>query len=265
MGQWRLSTNVPGSVTLSTPRPQTRLESAPVSPLVVIAAGALALSAGFGVLLSYGSRYRVGRLLAATPRVSVEEALALAAAGQRRYVRVDGRLDSETDFPDEHQRPLVYRRRRLQLRQRGQWRSVDDSLEAVPFELRDGLSAIGIDHDALDHGLVVLPRESQGTAGEIPEHLPAGTAPGTPARMRIDQISSVEHAVVLGVPVEAGGAPKLTAGLGRPLVLTTLEIPEAIRILGGGRLRPAAAAVLLGAGLGLLALGLPWALVTMLR
>ncbi len=238
---------------------------ASVSPLLVIAAGAAAVAAGIGVLLSFGSRYRVGRLLAATPRVTVDEAVGLAASGARRYVRVDGRLDSAEDFPDEHQAPLVYRRRRLQLRQRGTWRSLDEQLEAVPFEVREGLSGIAIDHAALAEGLVVLPRESAGTAAEIPDRMPPGTPPGTPARMRVEQISSVEHAIVLGVPVQVGGATQLTAGLGRPLVLTTLEVPEAIRVLGGGRRRSAIAAVSLATGLVLLTAGLLWAVLSIVR
>jgi hypothetical protein len=236
-----------------------------VSPLLLIAAGAAALIAAVGVLLSYGSRYRVGRLLAATPKVTVDEALDLATSGTRRYVRVDGRLDSETDFEDEHHQPLVYRRRRLELRRAGKWRSLDDSLEVVPFELREGLSGIRIDHEALDRGLVVLPRESRGTAAEIPEHVPPGTPPGTPARMRIEQVSNIEHAIVLGVPTQVSGSPALTAGLGRPLVLTTLEIPEAMRILGGGRNRPIAVLSLLGLGGVLVVLGLLWAFITSLR
>jgi hypothetical protein len=236
-----------------------------VTPLVVVAAGALALVAGAGVLLSFGGRYRVGRLLAATPKVDLDEAIRLAEAGPTRYVRVDGRLDSEEDFPDEHQRPLVYRRRRLELRQRGRWRSIDEHLEAVPFEIREGLNGIAIDHAALAQGLVVLPRESSGTAADVPERLPPGTPPQTPVRMRVEQISSVEHAVVLGVPGRGPDGPQLTAGTGRPLILTTLEIPEAMRVLGGGRGRPLLAMLLLGGGLALLAIGLFWALVSALR
>jgi hypothetical protein len=236
-----------------------------VNPLLLVAAGVAALIAAVGLLLSYGSRYRVGRLLAATPKVSVDEALAIAASDTKRYVRVDGRLDSETDFEDEHHQPLVYRRRRLQLRRRGQWRSLDDALEVVPFEIREGLSGIGIDHAVLDHGLVVLPRESMGTAGDIPQYVPAGTSPGTPARMRIEQVSNIEHAIVLGVPTQVGGSAQMTAGLGRPLVLTTLEIPEAMRILGGGRGRPAAVLALLGLGGVLIAVGALWAVANALR
>src|SRR4051812_33490045 len=126
-----------------------------MSPLLVVTVGAVVLAAGAGVLLSFGSRYRVGRLLAATPKVGVDAAIQIAEGGRPRYVRVDGRLDSADEFPDEHQRPLVYRRRRLQLRQRGRWQSIDQQLEAVPFEIREGLSGIAIDHAALEHGLVV--------------------------------------------------------------------------------------------------------------
>ena len=230
-----------------------------------MAAGALVVLAGAGVLLSFGARYRVGRLLASTPRISIAEAIGLAEGGARRYVRIDGRLDSDQDFPDEHQRPLVYRRRRLQLRRQGQWRSLEEDVDAVPFEIREGLDGIAIDHVALTHGLVVLPRESLGTAGEIPDRVPAGTPSHLPARMRVEQISSVEHAIVLGMPLRGEGGIQMTSGRGRPLVLTTLEVPEAMRILGGGRGRPLAAALLLGGGLALLAAGLAWALLSALR
>ncbi len=236
-----------------------------MTPLLVVAAGAIAVLAGAGVLLSFGVRYRVGRLLASTPNVSIAEAVRLAGEGSRRFVRIDGRLDSEQDFPDEHERPLVYRRRRLQLRRRGQWRTLDEQTEAVPFEIREGLDAIAIDHHALGEGLVVLPRESTGTAAEIPGRVPDETPDTVPARMRIEQISSVEHAIVLGVPVRRQDGTVLTAGLGRPLILTTLEIPEAMRILGGGRGRPLAAVLLLGSGLALLAVGLAWAFLAALR
>jgi hypothetical protein len=46
-----------------------------MSPLLLIAAGLVVLSVGIVVLLSFGPGYRVGRLLAATPKVTVAEAL----------------------------------------------------------------------------------------------------------------------------------------------------------------------------------------------
>jgi len=224
-----------------------------VSPLIPLVAGLIALAAGVLVLRSYGPRYRVGRLLAATPEVTVAEAKALAA-GSPHYVRIQGRIDAEDEFEDEHHRPLVFRRTRLQLQRDGRWESFQDGRERVAFDVREGLDSIAIDDAALDVGLVVVPRESVGSAKDVADRVPAGTAPETPVRLRVEQVSSVEHAIVVGVPaLDASGAPQMTAGMGRPLVLTTLDSNEAMRILTeGDRTRPLVAVLCLAGGLVLL-------------
>ena len=86
--------------------------------------------------------------------------------------------------------------------------------------------------------------------------------PETPVRVRIDQISAVEHATVAGVVVAGeDGTPRLTAGLGRPLILTTVEPAAAMRLLAAGsRRRVQAAGALLVVGLGFLATALVAAL-----
>jgi hypothetical protein len=242
------------------------LPSPAVTPLVAIVAGLLSIVAGTVLLRTYGPRVRVGRLLAVTPAVSVAEAREIAASGARRYVRVDGRIDADVDFPDEHERPLVLRRRRLEARRGSAWRLLDEQREAVPFRLREGLDEIDVDEAALDVGLVTLVRESVGTAAEAaaapPGGLPGGLADATPVRLRIEQLSSVEHATVLGMPaLGPGGRPRLGAGTGRPLVVSTLERDEAMRVLAGGRrTRPLAAAGALVAGMALIGIGLAWAL-----
>jgi hypothetical protein len=253
----------------------------------VIAAGLASIGLGSLLLRTYGVRGRVGRLLAVTPTVDVAEARVIAAAGARRYVRVDGRLDADEDFPDEHERPLVYRRRRLEVRRGRRWAVLDEQRETVPFCVRAGLDEIDVDVDALDEGLVTLVRESAGTAAEAAAALAAATPaaaaatgtpgptppapppalaalpPETPVRLRMEHLSSVEHATVLGVPVVlADGRAAMTAGTGRPLVVSTLERGEAMRVLAEGRrARPVAAAAALTAGLALLGVGLLWALV----
>jgi hypothetical protein len=242
-----------------------------VTPLLLGAAGVVALGIGGLVLRTFGPRLRVGRLLATTPRVSIGEALELAASGRRRYVRIDGRIDAEDEFEDDAHRPLVYRRTRLEARTGRDWTALEDHRQAVPFEIREGLDAIGVDADALDAGLVVVRRESVGVAAELPERVPPGLPGTTPVRARIDQISSVEHAIVLGVPLPAGtstvapstgSAPvaRMSAGLGRPLVLTVLEPPEAMRVLAAdGGTRTRFAAVCLAAGVALIVASLAWA------
>ncbi|MEO8570502.1 MAG: hypothetical protein ABI553_02280 [Chloroflexota bacterium] len=229
-----------------------------MSPLVPFLAGLAALVAGALVLRTYGPRYRVGRLLATTPTVSVAEARALAAAGVERYVRVSGRIDAEDEFEDDAHRPLVFRRTRLQLRRASRWVSFEDRRERVRFEVRDGLDGIVVNDAALDDGLVVIPRESVGIAADLPDRVPSGTPDDVDVRLRVEQVSTVEHAIVLGVPgLDASGEPQLSNGLGRPLVLTTLEPDEAMRVIAEGRTRRpliAAACFACGAGLILIAL-----------
>ena len=235
-----------------------------MTPLVLVVAGLVALGAGTVVLRRFGARYRVGRLLAATPVLPLGEVRALAA-DRPHYVGVRGRIDAEDEFEDDAHRPLVLRRVRVQLRRGRDWVTVDEHREAVAFEVREGLDGIAVDQAALDEGLVVVPRESLGTAADVADRVPEGTPPSTPARLRVEQVSSVEHAIVLGVPVTDPGMPgavRLTAGMGRPLILTTLERDEAMRVLAGGRTRQPllVAAAALAGGLVLLTVGLAWAL-----
>ena len=99
-----------------------------MTPLLPVAAGLVALAVGAAVLRSFGPRYRVGRLLSATPMVTVGEARDLAA-GPPRYVGVRGRIDAEDEFEDDAHRPLVYRRARLQLGRGPRWETVDEHIQ----------------------------------------------------------------------------------------------------------------------------------------
>jgi hypothetical protein len=232
-----------------------------VAPLLLLALGIALLVAAWLSLRSLGPRFRIGRLLASTPRVTVAEALALADNGTQRYVRVDGRIDSDAEFEDPDHRPLVLRRTRIQERMTSGWRTLEDDRQQVPFEIREGLDGIGVDGAQLDQGLVVVPRESAGTAAELGERV-AELAATTPVRIRIEQVSTVEHATVLGVPVRKNGVVTLTAGLGRPLVLTTLEEREAMRLLAEARpTAPRIAAVLFAGGFAATAAGIAWLVV----
>jgi hypothetical protein len=225
--------------------------------LLLMVAGVAALVLG-ALVLRRVSGYRVARILRAAPSAGVAEAVEAAARGERRYLQVRGRIASTEEFPDELDRPLVFRRRRLEVADRpGDWRIVEEERLAVPFGIQERGAFVAVDAEALDEGLVVLPREATGRAEEVPDRVPAGTPAHALVRHRIDQVSAVEHAAVAGVPVLVDGVPTLTAGLGRPLILTTLEAPEAVRVLAAGRRRDVvlAAALLIG-GLGLLVLSI---------
>jgi hypothetical protein len=209
--------------------------------LVLIAAGAATGILGAILLRRSGPGWRVGRLLAAAPQRSLADAAAIAAAGEPAYIRLHGRIDSDEEFPNEDGKPLVFRRRRLQRRTgRERWQTFDDERLAVPFRLAEQGDRVAIDSEALGDGLVVVPRESVGVAADLREDAVSGALPplppDTPVRLRIEQISTIDHATAAGVPVIGhDGSVRLGAGLGRPLVLTTLELDEAMRVLASGR------------------------------
>lgn len=225
-----------------------------VIPLVLAAAGVLALGVAAAILRSFGPRYRVGRLLAVAPLVTVAEARRIAEAGESRYVRVDGRIDSDEEFEDEHHRPLVLRRSTLRWRSpdaRSRWKVLDAATDRAAFVVREGLDEIGVDTRELGDGLIVVPRVSQGRVADLGERAPAGLPGDAEVTLTVEQVSSVEHATVAGVPRrDDTGRPVIAAGLGRPLLLTTLERDEAMRVLTGGaavRARLAIASLVLGA------------------
>ena len=228
-------------------------------PLFLLLAGVVALGAGWWLLRRLGPRARVGRILAATPRVEVGRAVELAKAGQPRYVAVGGRLDAEAPWDDENGRPLVFRRSSLERRDRDAWVSFESDRRVVPFEVSGALARIGVDGESLDEGLIVVTRESEGTAAEIPDRVPPGTPPETRIRLRVDLLSAVDHALVLGVPTLTDAGPVMRPGLGRPLILTTLEPAEAMRVLAQGRQDTTRliSALLVG-GSAAVALGIAW-------
>lgn len=236
----------------------------PLAALLALV-GAISLGGGTWLLRTTGSAWRVARLLGAAPEVPLSEVVEAAHSGAApRYVRTHGRISSVEEFPDETQRPLVFRRTRLERgdgTQRG-WKTLNERRLAVDFGVEERGTYLEVDADALGDGLVVVPQEATGVASEMPPALAADAgevlAPDTPVRVRIDQISAVEHATVAGVVVAGPtGTPRITAGLGRPLILTTVEPDAAMRLLAsGGRRRVLTAGALLVAGLGFLAVAL---------
>lgn len=210
-----------------------------------LAAGCLLLAALF--LRRVGPGYRVARLLSATPTLELDQAIELAAAERPRYVRLSGRISSDEEFPDEHDRPLVYRRSRIEIRAPGgQWTVVASDSEAVPFGLERRGHFVAVEAADLREGLVVVPREALGKASDLEPELAAGHSPEAPSRLIIEQVSAVEQATVVGVPGRlADGRPIMRAGLGRPLILTTLDVPAAMRLLASGHRRLVLGAALL--------------------
>jgi hypothetical protein len=224
-----------------------------VAPLFLVAAGVVALGIAAAILRGFGRGYRIGRLLAVAPRLSVAEAVQLAESGRTGYVRIEGRIDSEAEWEDADHRPLVLRRTTFDWRpaaSQAAWTPFDSSLEVVAFVIREGLDEIAVDGGAIADGLVTVPRESIGEARDLEAMTTAGIDPEAQARLRVEHVSTIDHATVLGVPARAAnGMIAIGPGMGRPLILSTLEGDEAMRALSGGatnRSRVAIACLVVG-------------------
>ncbi|MEI6156487.1 MAG: hypothetical protein WCP88_04740 [bacterium] len=234
-----------------------------MNPVAVIG-GALVV---IGLLLSRrtDTRTRVGQLLAGLSPISPTAALRLAALrGEAApYLAIKGSIDAPEIFEDEHHRPLVFRRERVSIADEHGWRVIDDAVRSLPFVISDASSAIKIATGDLGEGLVVVERRWEGSVADLhaagreyqsPETagLVAAIAANDPtrgARVGLEQISNLDRATAAGQLIDG----ELRAGAGRPLLVTTLERAEALRLLGGeGRGRLASSTV----ALALLALGL---------
>jgi len=234
-----------------------------MNPIALIGAALIAL----GLLLSRRTdvRTRAGQLLAGLSPITPTEALRLAAlrGESSPYLAIKGSIDAAEIFEDEHHRPLVYRRERVSIADEGGWRVIDTAERSLPFVISDPSSAIRISTDDLADGLVVVERRWEGSVAELHaagrEYQSAETAalvaaiaasdPSRQARVGLEQISNLDRATAAGQLVDG----ELRAGAGRPLVVTTLERAEALRLLGAeGRGRLASSTL----ALALLAIGL---------
>jgi hypothetical protein len=234
-----------------------------MNPIAIVGA-ALIL---FGLLLSRrtDARTRAGQLLAGLSPITPTAALRLAAlrGDSAPYLAIKGSIDAAEIFEDESHRPLVFRRERVSIADEQGWRVIDVAVRSLPFVISDPSSAIRIAASDLADGLVVVERRWEGSVAELHaagrEYQSADTAalvaaiaasdPSRQARVGLEQISNLDRATAAGQLVDG----ELRAGAGRPLVVTTLERAEALRMLGAeGRNRLASSTV----ALALLALGL---------
>jgi hypothetical protein len=190
--------------------------------------------------------------MAGVAPVTPREALLV---GDGHYLAVSGNIDAAEAFEDESHRPLVYRRERVLIADGAMWREIERVVRSVPFVISDGDHSLAIDAAHLGDGLVVIERQWDGSVAELaaahrdyqnPESATlvtqlATAAPATGARVILEQISTLDRGTAAGLL--RGGA--LTAGgAGQPLVLTTLDRREALRILGSGQRASLAAGLL---------------------
>ena len=220
--------------------------------VLLLASGALLIALSIWSSRRGGTRTRAARLMAGVAPVSPREALLV---GDGHYLAVSGNIDAAEAFEDESHRPLVYRRERVLIADGSAWREIERVVRSVPFVISDGDHSLAIDAAQLGDGLVVIERQWDGSVAELaaahrdyqnPESAAlvaqlATTAPTAGARVILEQISTLDRGTAAGLLRDGA----LTAGgAGQPLVLTTLDRREALRILGSGQRASLAAGLL---------------------
>ena len=223
-----------------------------MSGALLLASGALLIALSIWSSRRGGTRTRAARLMAGVAPVTPREALLV---GDGHYLAVSGNIDAAEAFEDESHRPLVYRRERVLIADGSAWREIERVVRNVPFVISDGDHSLAIDAAHLGDGLVVIERQWDGSVAELaaahreyqdPESAMlvaqlASAAPTAGARVILEQISTLDRGTAAGLLRDGA----LTAGgAGQPLVLTTLDRREALRILGSGQRASLAAGLL---------------------
>ena len=230
----------------------------PVLLSVAIAGAALAVT-GWVLLRASGARPGMARRLAGAREIKVGRLLDIGPDDElpRRPMRVVGRVRCGDPIltADDDRLVAFHRDVEVQL-PNGTWRPIERLRESRSFELWDHDGSLTVDAATVHEPLVVLPHVWDGPPDELSEvyepavaRITAEVGPPGAARSVAHMLSVVERLMVLA---DVHRAPDGGIALAPPrggYVITSLELDEAMRILGGRRPR-----VLL-AGMACLALG----------
>jgi len=189
----------------------------------------------------------MGRRLAGARRVRVGELLDLAPGDPvpHRPVRVIGRIRcAEPIITSQDDRLVAFHRDVEVATPRGGWRSIERLRETRSFELWDHDGSLLVDPADAAEPLIVLPHVWSGSVDALDEtyaaalaRLTAEQGPLTGARATTRMVSVVDRLLLLAeVTRGSDGAVALAPPPGGYL-LSSLELDDAMRLLGGKRPR----------------------------
>lgn len=227
-------------------------------PLAGLLLAAAATTGGLLLIRTSGARMGLARRLAGPREVRVGD-LADLDPLPGRPVRVVGRIRCPDPIVTARDDRLVALHRDVEVRlPDGRWRAIERLRETRGFELWDHDGSVSVDPAAAAEPLIVIPHVWRGAVDALDDegHLAAverlaseGRAP-TAARSVTRMVSVVERLLVLAQPVrDADGGLRLAPPPGG-YVISALDLPDAMRLLGGPRRgRLLAGAALVGTGL----------------
>ena len=229
--------------------------------LLVAVAGALLVAASAAVLRAIGARPGQARRLAGPREVEVGRLLDDAERGPRT-LRVTGRIRCRDPLRVQGGERLVAYHRDVEARVGGTWRTIERLRETRSFELWDHDGSLTIDPALAAEPLIAIPKIWRGDPSELEEPHASAVArlaerhgAATAARASTRTINVTDRLLVVARPIREAGRVRLEPPEGGFLI-SSLALDDAMRLLGGRHRRAAAAAVVgIGLGVALVAAG----------
>jgi hypothetical protein len=227
--------------------PQTYRVMIDLLPLWLALSGLILLGLGIALIRRSGARPTMGRRLAGAREVRVGELLDLSSSDPlpRRPVRVIGRIRcTEPIVTGQEDRLVAFHRDVEVAGARGEWRGIERMRETRSFELWDHDGSLLVDPALAAEPLVVLPHVWTGSVDELDDSYQGALARVTAeqggvsrARATTRMVSVVDRLLVLArVTRDAAGEVALAPPPGGYIV-TSLDLDDAMRLLGGPRPR----------------------------
>ncbi len=196
-----------------------------------------------------GARPGMARRLAGPAEVKVGR---LSDAGTRlaRAVRVSGRIRCRDPLEMGGGERLVAFHRDVEVRIRGRWRLIERLRESRSFELWDHDGSLTVDPARAAEPLIAIPKVWRGPPAALEEPHASAVArlveregAATEARAITHSINVTDRVLLLARAVHHGERVRLEPPEGGYLI-TNLELPDAMRLLGGRHRRLVAGAVI---------------------
>jgi hypothetical protein len=228
----------------------------------MVVLGLLVAAGAIWALRRSGASPGRARRLAGPAEVKVGRLLD-ADALPHRPVRVTGRIRCREPLVAADGERLVAFHRDVDVRVGGSWRSVERLRETRSFDLWDHDGSLPIDPAHAAEPLIAIPQVWRGDPAELEEphastvaRLAERHGAATEARAITRSLNVTDRLLIVARPVTTdGGAVSLEPPEGGYLI-TNLDLPDAMRLLGGRNRRAAAASVIaLGIAMTLVAVG----------
>lgn len=220
-----------------------------VLSLLAALLGPVLLIGGLLTLKGSGARISMARRLGGAREMKVGTLLD-ATELPARPVRLAGRVRCADPLVSDNDERLVAWHRDVEVRTRKGWRSIEHRRETRSFQLWDHDGALTVEPAQAAEPLIAIPHTWNGSPADLDEtyqpaiaRLETQAGPITAARAETRMIGVIDRLLVLARVERDGAGVRMQPPPGG-YVISTMELDEAMRLLGGPRRRWVPIAVL---------------------